>query len=73
MPTFARERRKTFTHGAIEAFDEGRIELLTSDGHGQQTLRLLQRSPGQLAGHLHHSFLLRAFDHRRDTQLWPHL
>jgi len=73
MPTFARERSQTFTHGAVEAFDQGRIELLASDGHMQQVLCFLKRSPRQLACHLHDPFLLGAFDHRRDTQVRPYL
>ncbi len=73
MPTFARQSSQTFPHGRIEAFDQGGIELLASDGHMQQVLCVLKCSPRQLACHLHNPFLLRAFDHRRDTQVRPHL
>ncbi len=73
MPTFARESSQTFPHGAIEAFNQGRIELLASDGHVQQVLCFLKRSQRHLARDLHDPFLLRAFDHGGDTQLRPHL
>src|ERR1700680_4620299 len=73
MPTFARESSQPLPHGAIEAFDEGGIELLASQSHLQQGLCLLQCSPRELGGHLHDPFLLGALDHRRDTQLRPYL
>ena len=73
MPTFTGERSQTFPHGCIEAESYGRIELLASDGHVQQVLCLLKRSPRHLARDLHDPFLLAAFDHGGDTQLRPHL
>src|SRR5437667_12141025 len=44
MPTFARQRSQTFPHSRIEAFDQGRIELLASARHGEQALCFLKRS-----------------------------
>ncbi len=72
MPTFARQRSQTFPHGCIEAFDQGRIELLASSRHGEQVLCFLKRSPGELAGDFHHPLLFRVLDHRRDTELGPY-
>ena len=71
MPTFARQRSQTFPHGCIEAFDQGRIELLASARHSEQVLCFLKSSPGELAGDFHHPLLFRAFDDRRDAELWP--
>src|SRR5579872_2956270 len=51
MPTFAGERSQTFPHGAIEAFNQGRIELRASDRHVQQVLCFLKYSQGQLPCH----------------------
>jgi hypothetical protein len=73
MATFARESSQPLPHGAIEALDEGGIELLASCGPLQQEFCFLKRSPRELASHLHNPFLLRAFDHRRDTEIRPDL
>src|SRR6185312_6479769 len=73
MATFTGERSQTLPHGCIETFNQGRIELLTSDGPVQQVLCFLKRSQRYLARDLHHPFLLCAFDHSGDTQLRPHL
>ena len=72
MPTFARQRSQTFPHSRIEAFDQGRIELLASARHGEQVLCFLKRSPGELARDFHHPLLFRLLDHRRDTELGPY-
>ena len=71
MPTFARQRSQTFPHGCIEAFDQGRIELLASARHSEQVLCFLKSSPGELAGDFHHPLLFRVLDHRRDTEFGP--
>ena len=73
MPTFAAERCQTFTHGAIEAFNQGRIELRASDRPVQQGLCFLKRSQRQLACYLYYPFLFGTFDDGGDTQLRPHL
>lgn len=73
MPTFTRERSQTFTHRAIEAFNQGGIELFASDRHVQQGLCFLTRAPRQLAGHLDDPFLLDAFDHGGNTEIGPDL
>ncbi len=71
MPTFARQRSQTFPHGCIEAFDQGRIELLASSRHAEQVLCFLKSSPGDLACDFHHPPLFRVLDHGRDTELGP--
>jgi hypothetical protein len=71
MPTWARQSSQTFPQGCIQAFAQGRIELLASWRHAEQVLCLLKRSPGERARDLHHPFLFRPFDDRRDAQLWP--
>jgi len=73
MPTFSGERSQTLTHRPIEAFDEGGIELIASSSHLEELLCFLQCSSRYLACDLYHPFLFRVFDHRRDTQIRPHL
>jgi len=73
MPTLARQRSETFTHGPIEALDQGSIELGASYGHRQQLLRVLHGSPCQPTSDFHHPFLLRMFDHGGDTEVRPDL
>ncbi len=72
MPTFARQSSQTFPHGSIEAFNQGRIELLASSRQCEQLLCFLKRSPGDLAGNFHHPLLFRVLDHGSDTQLRPY-
>jgi hypothetical protein len=69
MPTFTSERSQTFPHGCIEAFNQGRIEFLASSRYGEQALRFLKSSPGELAGDFHYPFLLHALDHGDNTQV----
>jgi len=71
MPTLARQRSQTFPHGCIEAFDQGRIELLASSRHSEQVLCFLKSSPGELACDFHHPFPFRVLDHGSDTELRP--
>jgi hypothetical protein len=73
MATLASQGSQTLTHGAIEAFKQGRIELGASDGHVEQGLCVFKCSPCQLPCHLDHPFLLGAFDDRSDAEVWPHL
>ena len=73
MPTFARQRSETLTHGPIEALDQGGIELCASYGHREQLLRVLHGSPCQPAGDFHHPFLLGVLDHGGDTEVRPDL
>ncbi len=73
MPTCAGERGETFTHRRIEPLNQGGIELMASSCHVEQVLCLLKRSQRHLACHLHHPFLLGAFDHGGDTQVRPYL
>src|SRR5205823_4403808 len=54
---------------AIEAFNQGRLELRASDRHVQQVLCFLKPSQCQLTCHLPHPFLLGTFDHRGDTEI----
>lgn len=72
MPTFAREASQAFPHGAVEAFNEGSVELGSSPTRLKPLLRLLERSQGHLAGDLDEVFVLDVFDHRGNTELWPH-
>ena len=64
MPTFARQSSQTFPHGRIEAFDQGRIELLASSCHGEQVLCFLKRSPENGEGALG---IQAIFDSSKDT------
>src|SRR2546428_664073 len=73
MPTFAGEGSQAFTHGSIEAFNKGSVQLGSSHCCLKQLLRLQKGSQGHLAGDLNDVFVLHVFDHRRNTQLWPHL
>jgi hypothetical protein len=72
MLAFAGEGSQTFTHGSIESFNKGGVQLASSQGRLKQVLRLLKGSQGHLARDLDDAFLLHVFDHGRNTQLRPH-
>jgi hypothetical protein len=72
MPTFAGQGSQAFTHGSIEAFNKGGVQLSSSQGRLKQGLRLLKRSQGHCAGDLDDVVFLHVFDHGRNTELRPH-
>jgi hypothetical protein len=73
MPTFAGQASQAFPHSAIEAFNKRRVQFASSHGRLKQVLCVLKRSQRHLAGDLDDVVFLHAFDHRRNTQLRPHL
>ena len=72
MPTFTGQGSQAFTHGPIEPFNKGGVQLAPSPGRLKQLLRLLKGSQRHLAGDLDEAFVLHVFDHGRNTQLRPH-
>ena len=73
MPTFAREASQAFPHGPVEPFNKGGVQLGSSHCRLKQFLRLLKRSQRHLAGDFDDMVFLHVFDHRRNTQIRPHL
>ena len=73
MPTFAGEGSQPFTHGPIEPFNKGGVQLGSSPGRLKQLLRLRKCPQCHLARDLDDAFFLHMFDHRRNTEIRPHL
>jgi hypothetical protein len=71
VTTFSGERSQAFTHGSIETFNQGRIELLASRCLLEEFLRFLKSSSCHATGDFHHPLFLRMFDNGCNTQMWP--
>jgi hypothetical protein len=73
MPTFARQASQAFPHGSIEPLNKGGVQLGSSQGRLKQLLCLLKRSQRHLASNFDEAVFPHVFDHRRNTQIRPHL
>src|SRR5260370_4056425 len=72
MPTVACQTGEAFPYGAVQAFNERRIEHVPPTGELEQFLSLIEQPMSHFTGDLHDPLFLRSLDHRSNVQLRPH-
>ena len=69
----AAQARQALSHGPIEAFDESRVQHLSSSRMAQHLVGPLNGSLRHASDYFDHALLGRLLDHRSNEDLWPRL